>query len=62
MGKVAYIHKVSGGRDRTGGYTLTICDRPCSGEEFHSSEKMNVISKDDARRICAVLGVKPYNF
>jgi hypothetical protein len=57
MTKVAYLHKASGG-----GYTLTICDRPCNGDEFANSEKMHVIGKREARKVCEALDATSYNF
>lgn len=60
--KTAYLHKASGGKDRTGGYVLTICDRPCSGDEFQAGEKIEVINKREARKICAALDARPHNF
>ena len=56
MSKIAYLHK---GPD---GYTLTICDRPCNGAEFDAAEKMDVIGKREARKICEALDATPYNF
>lgn len=56
MTKVAYLHKSKGG------YTLTICDRPCSGAEFQNGEKVEVIGKREARKICEALDATPHNF
>ena len=56
MTKTAYLHK------STDGYTLTICDRPCNGVEFNAGEKIEVIGKREARKVCAALDADPYNF
>lgn len=56
MAKIAYLHKA------TEGFTLTICDRPCNGEEFNAAEKMQVMGKREARKVCEALEASPYNF
>lgn len=56
MTKIAYLHKSADG------YTLTICERPCNGDEFNNSEKMQTIGKREARKICKAIGAEPYNF
>ncbi len=52
----AYLHKT---RD---GYQLTICARPCSGEEFQRGEKIPVSGKREALKLCAQRGAEPHNF
>lgn len=56
MTKIAYLHK------NRAGYVLTICDKPCGGEEFNKSKQIQVSGKTDARDTCRAMGVKPYNF
>lgn len=56
MAKIAYLHKSAEG------FVLTICDRPCNGVEFNASEKVEVIGKREARKVCAALEAAPYNF
>jgi hypothetical protein len=56
MEMTAYIHK---SRD---GYQLTICARPCNGEEFHNGEKITVKGLREARKVCAERGAEPRNF
>lgn len=56
MTKTAYLHKSNGTM------ILTICDRPCNGAEFNAGEKIEVIGKREARKICAALDAEPYNF
>lgn len=53
---IAYLH-----RTRTG-YELTICARPCNGEEFQNSEKVTVTGKREANAICKQRNAKPFNF
>ena len=53
---VAYIYKARGG------YTLTICLRPCDGPEFTASETIAVAGKREANAICKARGVTPYNW
>lgn len=53
---IAYLHK---SRE---GYTLTLCVRPCNGEEFQKSEKISVPGKREARKICKERGAAPHNF
>ena len=56
MAKTAYLHKT-----RTG-YELTICARPCNGAEFNAGEKIEVIGKREARKVCEALEAEPHNF
>lgn len=56
MSKVAYLHKTHTG------YELTVCARPCNGDEFQNSEKIEVIGKREARKVCEALEATPYNF
>lgn len=56
MTKTAYLHK------SYDGFTLTICDRPCNGAEFANAEKIEVIGKREARKVCAALDAEPHNF
>jgi len=56
MTKTAYLHKASSG------YVLTICARPCNGAEFQAGEKIEVIGKREARRVCEALNAEPHNF
>lgn len=53
---IAYFNKVHGG------FELTICQRPCNGEEFNNSEKVSVSGKKEANQICKDRGLKPYNW
>lgn len=52
----AYLFKT-----RTG-YELTLCARPCNGEEFNNAEKIKVSGKREANAICKARNAKPYNF
>lgn len=54
---IAYIHRAPGGK-----WSLTICARPCTGEEFQKSEKLEVSGKREANAICKARGVKPWNW
>lgn len=53
----AYLHKTSGGV-----YQLTICSRPCNGEEFQNGEKIAIKGLREARKVCAERGAEPHNF
>lgn len=53
---VAYLFKVRGG------YELTICARPCNGEEFNKSEKIIVSGKREANAVCKSRKITAYNF
>ncbi len=53
---IAYLHKT---RDA---YCLTICAKPCNGEEFQAGEKITVSGKREARSVCSARGVTPWNF
>lgn len=53
---VAYFFKIRGG------FELTICARPCNGEEFMKAEKIRVAGKREAIAICKARGARPYNF
>lgn len=52
----AYLHKNSKG------YILTVCGRPCRGEEFQQGVKYPVHTVAEARELCAKLGAEPWNF
>ncbi len=54
---IAYLHKVRGGK-----FELTICNRPCNGEEFTKSEKIAVSGKREANQICKERGITPHNW
>jgi hypothetical protein len=54
---VAYLHRASGG-----GFTLTLCARPCNGEKFATAEKVRVAGKREANAICKARGAKPFVF
>lgn len=43
-------------------WILTICARPCNGDEFNTGEKIAVSGKREANAICKARGVKPWNF
>lgn len=53
---VAYLNKTPEG------LILTLCEKPCNGEEFNNSEKVPVLDKREARAVCKGVGAKPYNF
>lgn len=53
---IGYLNKVRGG------WVLTICAKPCSGEEFNNSEKIPVSGKREAKKICQERGCSMWNF
>jgi len=53
---VAYLNKTKQG------YVLTICQKPCNGDEFNKSQKIEVSGKKEAKQICNDSGFIPYNF
>lgn len=53
---IGYLNKVKGG------WVLTICEKPCSGEEFSKAEKIPVSGKREARAICRDRGLREWNF
>ena len=58
---IAYLHKMPKNL-RGVKFEMTICEKPCSGEEFIKAEKIDIMTKAQAKVICKELGVKPYNF
>lgn len=54
---VAYLHKTPGG-----GHLLTICSRPCNGEEFQNGKKVVVAGKREAKKVAAENNATPWNF
>lgn len=52
----AYLHQNSKG------YILTVCGRPCRGEEFQQGTRYPVFTIAEARKLCADLGAEPWNF
>lgn len=54
---VAYLHKTTGG-----GFKLTICARPCNGEEFQNGKKIDVAGKREAKKVAAEHNATPWNF
>lgn len=54
---VAYLHKARGG-----GFTLTLCTKPCNGAGFDAGEKIHVAGKREANAICKARGAKPWNW
>jgi hypothetical protein len=53
---IAYLHKTADG------YKVTICAKPCNGEEFQNGEKISVAGKREARAICKSRDITPWNF
>lgn len=53
---IAYLNKIKQG------YVLTICSKPCNGEEFNNAQKIEVSGKREANQICKDSGFQPYNF
>lgn len=54
---IAYLHA---NREKT--FTLTICARPCNGEEYQKGERITVSGKREARAICKARKITPWNF
>lgn len=59
---IAYLHKALPKDAWQGRYVLTLCARPCNGEEYQNAEKVRVADKREARIVCKARGAKPYNF
>jgi len=53
---IAYLNKTKQG------YVLTICKKPCNGDEFNNAQKIKVSGKKEANQICKDSGFKSYNF
>jgi hypothetical protein len=53
---IAYLNKTRAG------FVLTICARPCNGDEFNNAEKIVVAGKREANAICKARGLKAWNF
>ena len=54
---VAYLYKSKGG-----GFELTICAKPCSGQEFQNGKRILVKGKREANAYCQANAIQPWNF
>ena len=54
---VAYLYKSKGG-----GFELTICAKPCSGQAYQDGKRIMVKGKREANAYCKANAIQPWNF
>ena len=54
---VAYLYKSKGG-----GFELTICPKPCSGQTYQDGKRIMVKGKREATAYCKANNIQPWNF